>query len=80
MLANAAMFFTPVLMGVGTFEAGSIAALALAGLPIEAALTATLLFRGLSLWIPLIPGFLISQHELGHTSTPAFGKRNLEHR
>lgn len=65
MIANATMFFRPVPMGPGTFEAGSVATLTLAGLPIETALTATLLFRGLSLWIPLIPGFFISQRELG---------------
>jgi uncharacterized protein (TIRG00374 family) len=70
-IANATMFFTPVPMGLGTFEAGSVATLTLAGLPIETALTATLLFRGLSLWIPLVPGFFISQRELGQHGASA---------
>ena len=64
-IANAAMFSTPIPMGIGIFEAASVATLTLAGLPIETALTATLLFRGLALWIPLVPGFFISQHEMG---------------
>jgi uncharacterized membrane protein YbhN (UPF0104 family) len=50
-IANAAMFFTPVPLGLATFEAGSVTTLAFAGLPIETALTATLLFRALSLWM-----------------------------
>lgn len=54
----------PIPMGLGTFEGGSVGALALLSAPIGTALTATLLFRGLSLWLPLIPGFLISQREL----------------
>lgn len=54
----------PIPMGLGTFEGGSVGALALLGAPIETALTVTLLFRGLSLWLPLVPGFFISQREL----------------
>jgi len=53
----------PIPMGLGTFEAGMIASLAVFGVPVEAALTATLLYRGLSLWLPLIPGFFIIQRE-----------------
>lgn len=53
----------PIPMGLGTFEAGMVAALAVFGVPVEAALTATLLYRGLSLWLPLIPGFFIIQRE-----------------
>lgn len=66
-IANATMFFTPAPMGLGTFEAGSVATLLLAGVQIEAALTATLLFRGVSLWLPLVPGCLVLHHELGRT-------------
>ncbi len=53
----------PIPMGLGTFEAGMVASLAVFGIPVEAALTATLLYRGLSLWLPLIPGFFIIQRE-----------------
>ncbi len=62
----------PIPMGLGTFEAGMVAALAVFGVPVEAALTATLLYRGLSLWLPLVPGFFIIQREfLPSRPTPA---------
>ena len=47
--------------GLGTFEAASVGALALAGVPIAAGLSATLLFRGLSFWLPMIPGLVLSR-------------------
>lgn len=39
--------------GLGTFEAGSVAMLHQVGLPIPLALSATLLFRGLTFWLPM---------------------------
>lgn len=39
--------------GLGTFEAASVVTLGLIGLDLPAALSATMLFRGLSLWAPL---------------------------
>ncbi|MHB8876753.1 MAG: lysylphosphatidylglycerol synthase transmembrane domain-containing protein [Myxococcaceae bacterium] len=50
--------------GLGTFEAASVGTLKLMGVPIPAALAATLLFRGFSFWIPLIPGLVLSRFEL----------------
>lgn len=47
--------------GLGVYEAATTAALALTGLPEPVALSATLLFRGLSYWLPLVPGVVISQ-------------------
>ncbi len=47
--------------GLGTFEAASVGALALAGVPVAAGLSATLLFRGLSFWLPMIPGLVLSR-------------------
>ncbi len=49
--------------GVGVFEAGAVAALTLLGVPGAAALTATLLFRGFSLWLPLAPGAFYARRE-----------------
>lgn len=49
--------------GLGTFEAASVATLRMVGAPLAAALTATLLFRGLSFWIPLAPGLLMARRE-----------------
>lgn len=42
--------------GVGGFEAASVLMLRHLDVPLGAALTATLLLRGLTLWFPLIPG------------------------
>ena len=45
--------------GLGTYEASSIAALMLLGVPMEPALAATLLFRVLTFWLPMVPGLLL---------------------
>lgn len=50
--------------GIGGFEAGCVLTLHLLGAPIEAALTGTLLLRGLSLWLPLVPGLLMVRRDL----------------
>jgi uncharacterized protein (TIRG00374 family) len=50
--------------GIGGFEAASIGILKLLGMPLEAAVTGTLLYRGLTLWIPLIPGLVMARHDL----------------
>ena len=47
--------------GLGTFEAASVGALALAGIPVAVALSATLLVRGLSFWLPMLPGLAFSR-------------------
>jgi len=52
--------------GVGGFEAGCTATLTLLGIPVEAALTGTLMLRGLSLWLPLIPGWFLARQEIAH--------------
>ena len=49
--------------GMGGFEAGSVMVLVLFDVPIEVALTSTLLFRGMTLWIPLIPGVLLTRYD-----------------
>lgn len=50
--------------GIGSFEAGCITTLTLLGVPVEAALTATLLLRLLTLWLPLIPGMALARQDL----------------
>lgn len=49
--------------GIGTFDTSCVAMLHVTGVPIEAALTATLLFRGLSLFLPLLPGLWLARRE-----------------
>ena len=63
-IASVAATVAPMPMGLGTFEAGMIASLNIFGMPLDEALTATLLFRGLSLWLPLAPGFYFVQREV----------------
>jgi Mg2+-importing ATPase len=50
--------------GLGPFEAASVATLTLADVPVTAALSATLLFRVLTLLLPLIPGMLLARSAL----------------
>jgi uncharacterized protein (TIRG00374 family) len=64
MMASIAVILGPVPMGLGSFEAVSIAMLRLFGVPFEAALSATLLFRGFTLWLPLVPGGILLRKEL----------------
>jgi len=54
----------PVPLGLGTFEASSVAMLKALGIPIEAGLTATLLLRGFTLWLPMLPGLWLARREL----------------
>ena len=42
--------------GLGSFEAASVLTLQLSGVALPEALSATLLFRGLSFWLPMLPG------------------------
>lgn len=47
--------------GLGAFEAAPVMSLRSADLPVSADLSATLLFRGLSIWVPTIPGLIFSR-------------------
>jgi Mg2+-importing ATPase len=51
--------------GLGTFETSSVLTLQLTGVPLPAALAATLLFRGFSFWLPMIPGIWLSRRFFG---------------
>ncbi|MFT3836992.1 MAG: lysylphosphatidylglycerol synthase transmembrane domain-containing protein [Myxococcaceae bacterium] len=50
--------------GIGTFEGACVGTLSLFGVRVEAGLAATLLFRTLSFWLPLVPGLVISRREV----------------
>lgn len=54
----------PVPVGLGTFEAASVGMLRLLGVPIEAALAATLLLRGFTFCLPMLPGVWLARIEL----------------
>ena len=53
--------------GLGTFETASVMSLKSIGLPLSVGLSATLLFRGLSFWLPMIPGLICSRNILGRS-------------
>ncbi|HZI89326.1 MAG TPA: lysylphosphatidylglycerol synthase transmembrane domain-containing protein [Candidatus Polarisedimenticolia bacterium] len=50
--------------GVGPFEAGSVGTLRVLGVPLEAAVAATLLLRGFTLWLPMLPGLWLARREM----------------
>ncbi|WP_277957953.1 magnesium-translocating P-type ATPase [Anaeromyxobacter oryzisoli] len=55
--------------GLGAFEAASVVTLRVVGVPIAVALAATLLFRGLSFWLPMLPGLWFSRRAMGRHPT-----------
>lgn len=64
MLGAIAATFSLIPGGVGSFEAACTAALVLMGTPIEVALTGTLILRGLTLWLPLLPGIVLARDHM----------------
>jgi glycosyltransferase 2 family protein len=64
MIASVAATVGPTPLGLGTFESVCVATLVLVGVRLEAALAATLLLRGLTLWLPMLPGLWIARREL----------------
>jgi glycosyltransferase 2 family protein len=63
-LASIAATLSALPGGIGGFEAGAVAILTLLGVPLEAALTGTLIFRGFSLWLPLLPGLYFARKDV----------------
>jgi uncharacterized protein (TIRG00374 family) len=47
--------------GLGTFEAVLVIMLSDAGMPVPLALSATLLFRGLTFWLPMLPAAVLAR-------------------
>jgi Mg2+-importing ATPase len=47
--------------GLGTYEAASVLTLRFVGVSLSVALSATLVFRGLSFWVPMLPGLWASR-------------------
>lgn len=49
-------------LGLGAFEGSCVAMLHLLGVGLEPAIAATLLLRGLTLWLPMLPGLWVVRH------------------
>jgi uncharacterized membrane protein YbhN (UPF0104 family) len=67
MMASIVVTLGPIPLGLGSFEAVSIGMLRLMGVPFEAALSATLLLRGFTLWLPLVAGLFLTRRELNRS-------------
>jgi uncharacterized protein (TIRG00374 family) len=63
-IASIVVTLGPIPLGLGSFEATSVAMLRLMGVPFETALSATLLYRGFALWLPLVGGMILARREL----------------
>jgi Mg2+-importing ATPase len=50
--------------GLGTFEVTQVLMLRMVGVDLAVSLSATLLFRGLSFWIPMLPGYWFSRRAM----------------
>lgn len=51
--------------GLGAFEAACVGVLSLLRVPVEAAITATLLLRGATFWLPMLPGLWFARRAVG---------------
>lgn len=58
-LASIVVTLGPIPMGLGSFELVCTGLLHALGVRLEAALAATLMLRGLTLWLPLVPGMVL---------------------
>lgn len=67
----------PIPLGLGTFEATCVTVLVLQGVPIEGALTATLLLRGCTTWLPILPGLILARRELRLAHGVSLGQDDL---
>ena len=63
-MASMAATLGPIPLGLGTFEAACVGMLSLLGVAIETALAATLLLRGLTFWLPMLPGLWLARREI----------------
>jgi uncharacterized membrane protein YbhN (UPF0104 family) len=63
-MASVVAAIGPTPLGLGTFEASCVLTLRLFAVPVEAGVAATLLLRGLTTWLPMIPGLWLARREL----------------
>jgi uncharacterized protein (TIRG00374 family) len=63
-LASIVAMLSLIPLGLGSFEAACVGLLVMLGIRLETALAATLLLRGFTLWLPLIPGLVLTRRAL----------------
>jgi glycosyltransferase 2 family protein len=59
--ASMVAMLSPIPLGLGTFEAACVGLLVMFRIRVETALTATLLLRGFTLWLPMFPGLIVTR-------------------
>lgn len=59
--ASMVAMLSPIPLGLGTFEAACVGLLVMFRIRVETALTATLLLRGFTLWLPMLPGLIVTR-------------------
>lgn len=64
MAASVTATMGPMPLGLGVFEGALIAVLHLTGIQLEAAFAATFLMRGITFWLPMLPGLWFARREL----------------
>jgi len=64
-LASAVATLSPIPLGLGTFEGTCTGLLHVAGSSVEGSLAATLILRGFTLWLPMLPGLWLMRRETG---------------
>lgn len=64
LIASVVATLAPLPLGLGSFEGSSTMALHVFGAGAEAGLAATLILRGLTLWLPMVPGLIITRLEI----------------
>lgn len=74
-IASALSQLVPVPMGLGSSEAALVLMLRAVGISLEAAMTATLLFRGFTFWLPMLPGLVFARQELWRKRAGGVGRR-----
>jgi hypothetical protein len=67
MAGSVAATIGPIPLGLGTFEGAAVTMLHVLGVDVEAALAATLLLRGLTFWLPMIPGLWLARREIARS-------------
>ena len=70
MISNVFRTLSIVPAGLGIFEAASVWTLSMMGIGVRVALASTLLFRGVSFWLPMLPGLWVSRRLTTQLSRP----------
>lgn len=65
--------------GLGAFEAAAVVTLHWVGVNIAVALSATLLFRGLTFWLPMVPGLWLAHREWQSTGKKTTRDKNADY-